>query len=144
MISISSFQISDIFSLLIIFAIIYVSQFYYHYFTRSNPLPGPFPLPILGNVHQGIGMEFSDWLMLMYKKYGDIYEINLAGQRLIVLSRVDLIENMVASFKKNKYPFRLQLTEGIIEYGFGGVGLANNIEPKSWKYNRQFFIQAMM
>src|SRR5688572_29863999 len=99
----SSFQISDIFSLLIIFIIIYVSQFYYRYFTRLNPLPGPFPLPILGNVHQGIGIEFSDWLMLMHKKYGDIYEINLAGQRLIVLGRIDLIENMIASFKKNKY-----------------------------------------
>src|SRR6266480_3588506 len=101
---IPSFSISDIFSLLIIFIVIYVTQFYYHYFTRPNPLPGPFPLPILGNAHQKGRLEFNDWLMLMHEKYGDMYEIHLAGERLIILGRADLIENMVVPSTKTKYP----------------------------------------
>ncbi|GBC04540.1 hypothetical protein RclHR1_05720013 [Rhizophagus clarus] len=103
---ISSFKISDIFYLITTLLILYVSRYYYNYFTRPNPLPGPFPLPIFGNIHQKFGYGFVDWLMLLHKK--------------------------------------LILTEGFKEYGIGGTGIVNNVDPKSWKYNRQFFIQAMM
>jgi hypothetical protein len=103
--------ISYIFSFLIILIVIYVTQFYYHYFTRSNPLPGPFPLPILGNFHQRFGLESNDWLMLMHKKYGDMFEINFPSQRLIVLCRSDLIENMSIPSTKTKYPIRYHFTE---------------------------------
>uniref|UniRef100_A0A1D1XKH2 Putative cytochrome P450 4d20 n=1 Tax=Anthurium amnicola TaxID=1678845 RepID=A0A1D1XKH2_9ARAE len=141
---ISSFEISNIFSLLITFIIIYVSRYYYRYFTRPNPLPGPFPLPIIGNVHQQGGLQFDDWLLTLYEKYGDIYELNLGGIRLIVLSGTDLIENMnISSASKAKY-YRSPVIEGMTEYGSMGLGVANNNDPKSWRYNRQFFSQALM
>src|ERR1043165_8263893 len=113
---IASFGISDIFSFLIILIVIYVTQYYYHYFTRLNPLPGPFPLPIIGNSHQKIGFEHNDWLILMHKKYGDMYEINLAGQRIIMLCGANLIENMSILTTKTKYAFRVPITEGFMEY----------------------------
>ena len=141
---ISSFGISDIFSLLIVFIIIYVSQYYYRYFTRPNPLPGPFPLPIIGNIHQKRG-QFDDWILSLHKKYGDIFELNLAGMRMIVLCRADLIENMnVPSVNRTKYPNRPASEEGMREYGVLGLGIGSNNDYKSWKYNRQFFSQAMM
>jgi hypothetical protein len=141
---ISSFGIFDIFYLLLTFIIIYVTHYYYRYFTRLNPLPGPFPLPFLGNVHQKIGFELSDWMKLMHKKYGDMFEINFVGQRSIVLCRTEFIENMNVPTTKTKYPFRFHITEGLMEYGYIGTGLVNNNDHKSWKYNRQFFSQAMM
>ncbi|CAB4403726.1 unnamed protein product [Rhizophagus irregularis] len=141
---ISSLGISDIPSLLIVFSIIYVTRFYYHYFTRPNPLPGPFPLPIIGNAYQQIGYGFDDWLLSLHKIYGDMYEIILSGQRFIVLCKPDLIENMNVPSTKTKYPTRLPNSEGFIEYGFDGVGVAFNNDTKSWKYNRQFFSQAIM
>jgi len=140
----SSFGISDIVYLSITFIILYVSRYYYNYFTRPNPLPGPFPLPIFGNVHQKLGHQFCDWLVLLHKKYGDIFEINLAGQRAIMLCNTDLIENMNIPSTKTKYPYRLLMSEGFIEYGVNTSGIVNNIDSKSWKYNRQFFTQAMM
>src|SRR5436305_8922413 len=135
-----SFEISDIFSLLIVFIAVYVTQYYYHYFTRPNPLPGPFPLPILGNVHQQIRFEYNDWLLLMHKKYGDMYETNFAGLRIIVLCRPDLYENIFAPSTKTKYHVRTIKTEGAIEYGAHESGIFDNDDPKSWKFNRQFFI----
>ncbi|GBB87956.1 hypothetical protein RclHR1_14450005 [Rhizophagus clarus] len=141
---ITSFGISDIFSLLTVFLVIYTTRFYYHYFTRHNPLPGPFPLPILGNAHQQIGYGFDDWLLLLHKKYGAMYEIILAGQRLIVLCKPDLIENMNMPSTKTKYPLKPYITEGFVEYGFDGIGLVFNNDHKSWKCNRQFFSQALM
>src|ERR1044072_247423 len=89
-----SFGISDIFSLLMILIIIYTVQYYYNYFTRINPLPGPFPIPIVGSAYQLIGVERSDWLISLHKKYGDIFEIYLSGTRMIILCRTDLIGSM--------------------------------------------------
>jgi hypothetical protein len=45
------------------------------------------------------------------------------------------------------YPFSHFVTEGYMEYmdtGINGIGLLFNINNKSWKYNRQFFTQAVM
>ncbi|GBB96101.1 hypothetical protein RclHR1_26820001 [Rhizophagus clarus] len=141
---ISSFGISDIPSLLIILSIIYVTRFYYNYFTRPNPLPGPFPLPIIGSAYQQIGCGFNSWLISLHKKYGDMFEIILAGQRLIILCRPDLVVKMNIPSTKTNYPTRLHITEGFMEYELGGKGLTFNNDHKSWKYNRQFFSQALM
>ncbi|PKC06649.1 hypothetical protein RhiirA5_360034 [Rhizophagus irregularis] len=100
---ISSFEISNTPSLLIISLIIYITHFYYRYFTRPNPLP--------------------------------------AGERMIILCRPDLIENMNIPSTKSKYPIRLHNTEGFAEYGLDGVGVALNNDLKSWKYNRQFLVK---
>src|SRR5688572_18758739 len=102
----SSFEISDIFSLLMIFIIIYTTQYYYNYFTRPNPLPGPFPIPVLGNAYQFIRLKQNDWFMSLHKKYGDMFEVYL-GERLIVLCRADLIGTMNIPSTKTKYPIRL-------------------------------------
>ena len=136
-----------VFSTLVVITIIYVTRYYYNYFTRPNPLPGPFPLPILGNAHQRFGYEHIDWLMLLHKKYGDMYEIQLAGQRIIIVARTDLIENMNVPSSKTKYPIRNLITEDSMEYmkyGTSGAGISRNTDYKSWKYNRQFVSQAMM
>jgi hypothetical protein len=142
--AVSSFGISDMYSFLIIVIIIYVTQYYYRYFTRPNPLPGPFPLPIFGNVHQQIRFEYVDWLMLMHKKYGDMFETNFAGLRIIYLCRTDLIENLFVPSTKTKYHVRTNKVEGAIEYGADESGIFDNEDPNSWKFNRQFFTQTMM
>jgi len=133
-----------IFSLLVTFIVIYVTQFYYRYFTRVNPLPGPFPLPLIGNVHQSIGIGFNNWLKLMRRKYGDMFEVYLAGQRNILLCRADLIEKMNMPSTKSNFFTRYHITKGFIEYELYGVGIGSNNDYESWKYNRQFFDQAMM
>jgi hypothetical protein len=140
---VSSFGISDIFFLLLAFVFSYVIRYYFNYFTRPNPLPGPFPLPFFGNAHQIIGLSLNDFMLLMCEKYGDIYEVDLGQGRVIVLCRADLIENV--SSASNKYPIRFKITEGFIEYGLDKSGVASKYNNhKSWKYNRQFFDQAMM
>ena len=139
----SSLKLSDIISLLLILLVTYVFQFYYRYFTRPNPLPGPLPLPLVGNSLQ-TGPKVNDWFLSLHKKYGDMYEVYLAGQRVVMLCRADLIEVMNIPTTKTIYPTRFRSIEGFIEYGVDGIGIGNNNTYKSWKYNRQFFSQAMM
>src|SRR3954462_273008 len=98
---VSSLGLSDILSLLIIFIATYVFQFYYRHFTRPNPLPGPLPLPLVGNSLQA-GQKFNDWMISMHKKYGDMYELNLANKRTIIVCRADLIDNMNVPSTRSK------------------------------------------
>ena len=65
----------------------YICYFYYKYFTRINPLPGPLPLPLVGNVFdRGFADEFVEYTDRMRKKYGDIFELYYAGERCIMLN----------------------------------------------------------
>jgi hypothetical protein len=134
----------SLFGILITFVVIYVTQFYYRYFTRKNPLPGPFPLPLIGNVHQSIGLGFNDWFTSMHKKYGDMFEIYLANERNIILCRADLIEKMNMPSTKSNFFNRFHITEAFVEYELYGTGIGSNNDYESWKYNRQFFDQAML
>ncbi|GES85388.1 cytochrome P450 [Rhizophagus clarus] len=56
--------------------IIYVVNFYFNYFTRINPLPGPFPIPIIGTIYAlkgGIGKG----ILLLQKRYGEYLKYGL-------------------------------------------------------------------
>src|SRR6266536_5648963 len=88
-----SFEISDYLLLLITILTIYIAQYYYKYFTRINPLPGPLPFPFVGNLPQYYLWSKGDTKIFYeynHKKYGDIYEINLNG-RTIILCRTEYI-----------------------------------------------------
>uniref|UniRef100_U9U7V9 Cytochrome P450 n=1 Tax=Rhizophagus irregularis (strain DAOM 181602 / DAOM 197198 / MUCL 43194) TaxID=747089 RepID=U9U7V9_RHIID len=93
--SFEDFRIGDYLLLLSTILTIYVAQYYYKYFTRVNPLPGPFPFPFIGNL-----IQFYWW------------------------------------FKGN--------FKGLEELGVSGKGILINNNFKSWKYNRQFFAQAIL
>jgi hypothetical protein len=119
-------SISDLFSLSIIFIIVYTIQYYYNYFTRTWSIPNSSSR----YAHQKIGLEQNDWWMSLHKKYGDIFEINLAGGRLIILCRTDLVENINITSTKTKYPFKRIVTKGIMEYlkcGINGSGIILNM-----------------
>ncbi|PKC72228.1 cytochrome P450 [Rhizophagus irregularis] len=73
-----------------------------------------------------------------------MFEIILGGDRFIVVGRPDLIDNMILPSTKTKYPIRLPNSEGLSEYGMDGGGVSFNNDLKSWKYNRQFFTQALI
>ncbi|RGB33678.1 cytochrome P450 [Rhizophagus diaphanus] len=139
-------EISDFLLFLSAIITIYVAQYYYKYFTRVNPLPGPFPFPFVGNLLQyylwfkGDTKKFYDY---NYKKYGDIYEIQF-NERSIILSRTEYIEKLLTPSTKNSHVVRLPDSEGLEELGVGGKGILTNNDFKSWKYNRQFFAQAIL
>ncbi len=138
---ISLFGIS---SLLVTLIVIYVTRFYYRYFTRKNPLPGPFPLPLIGNIHLSIGMGFNEFFTSMHKKYGNMFEIYLAGERNIVLCRADLTDKMNMPSTKSNFFTRFVTDEAFIEYELYGVGIGSNNHFESWKFNRQFFDQSIL
>jgi hypothetical protein len=143
----NNFEISDYFILLSTTLTIYVARYYYKYFTRVNPLPGPFPFPFVGNLPQlywqskGNTKTFYDF---NHKKYGDIYEVHLSSIRSIILCRTEYIEKLLSPSTKNTHVMRLPDSKGSEELGLSGKGLLLNNDFKSWKYNRQFFTHAIL
>src|ERR1700722_734011 len=105
------FGISDYLLLSSTILTIYVAHFYYKYFTRVNPLPGPFPLPFFGNLIEFFWCgDIKVFLMNNNKKYGDIYEIDL-GMRRIVLNRPEDIEKLLMPSTRSQYMTRFPFTK---------------------------------
>ncbi len=69
--------------------VIYVTNFYYKYFTRINLLPSAIPLPLIGNL-LGIlyyaNRDLAFWHKILQKRYGDIFEIYLESSHKIALA----------------------------------------------------------
>src|SRR4051794_28844299 len=99
-----------IFSTLII---VYTTYFYYKYFTRENPLPGPLPLPIIGNIIDRGFDEFVEYTDRMQKKYGDMFEIYFGPQRFIMLSKFEYMQGMFDYSLNSKYLRRIPYFEGL-------------------------------
>ncbi|PKY17697.1 cytochrome P450, partial [Rhizophagus irregularis] len=71
-----------------------------------------------------------------------MYEVQL-NRRTIVLSKIEYIKKLLTPSTKNShvtYPD----SEGLKELGIEGKGILLNQDLKSWKYNRQFFSQAIL
>jgi hypothetical protein len=124
-----------------------VAHFYYKYFTRVNPLPGPFPFPLVGNLpqliwHRGSLKKFFEY---NHKNYGDIFEVKL-GPRTITLNRKEYIEKILSASTKNPYfkKFPDSVAQAYEELGILGKGIGLNQDYQSWRYNRHFFTQAIL
>ncbi|CAG8524534.1 5423_t:CDS:2 [Cetraspora pellucida] len=136
---IESLTVKEYLFFIALITVIYIFNFYYEYFTRTNPLPGPVPLPFIGNVHH-VGIDIRKFYMECQQKYGDTSEVILMGLRCIILTRPSDIEKLLSPASKgDAYIRRFPYTEGEVEIGHYGCGLLNNISYNHWKHNRQSF-----
>ncbi|CAB5212029.1 unnamed protein product [Rhizophagus irregularis] len=142
------FENFDYLTLIGITLIIYVTHYYYKYFTRINPLPGPFPFPYFGNLpqlyiwHNG---NLKNFFESNHKKYGDLFELHF-DTRIIALNRLEYIEKLLLASSKNPYIRKISDNDskGYHELGIMGKGILLNQDFKSWRYNRHFFTQAIL
>ena len=69
----------------------------------GKPLPGPKPLPILGNV-LSVGLHnlhISLWKLV--EQYGALFQISVLGQTIVIISDADLIKKAFGSDTEHKY-----------------------------------------
>ncbi|KAF0527780.1 cytochrome P450 [Gigaspora margarita] len=138
--SIEILSFTDFLLYVILFSVIYVFNFYYKYFNRPNPCPGPLPLPIIGNLHN-LGIDVKMFYKECQKKYGDICEFTIYGQRCIILSRPKYFEKILSP---KTFSPKLSYSQGMDELGILGHGIVFNDDYKSWNYNRQFITQSLL
>lgn len=81
--------------------LVYTCYMYTKHLVSLRKYPsGPFPLPIIGNLHQ-LGNRPHENFTELKKTYGDVYSISLGMQRWVIINTVDvareaLINNSVA------------------------------------------------
>ncbi|CAG8748391.1 18871_t:CDS:1, partial [Dentiscutata erythropus] len=126
-------------SLILVLLIIYISKFYYKYFTRPNPLPGPMPIPILGTIHI-IGMNPLTWYNKNKEKAGAICEFYIGSERHIVVNHVKHAEKLCKPNKSlsKRLPFTTFERTGL----HNGVIFCTNYD--AWHRRRKLIIRALM
>ncbi|CAG8673645.1 9800_t:CDS:2 [Cetraspora pellucida] len=124
--------------------LIYFFQFYYKYFTRPNPLPGPIPLPFFQNELEFKG-DLREFNLSLKKRYGAICEVHFGGHRRIILSHPEYVEKIFSSSITNPtFSARTHQVQGLEELKVLDKGILFNNNLKSWKFNRQFFTQVIL
>ncbi|RIA91659.1 cytochrome P450 [Glomus cerebriforme] len=135
---------TDIFIGLLTIICSYVIYFYYKHFTRINPFPGPIPIPLIGSL--AIFLEDIDaWFYKLNKLYGrdGIYELNIAGNRQIVITRAEYIDKFLVN--DGSAHIMRTANNGLLDlFDLHNKGVGLNHDYKHWKFNRQIFSQAIM
>ncbi|CAG8492943.1 2721_t:CDS:2 [Funneliformis caledonium] len=124
----------------------YVLRYYYNYFTRKNPLPGPIPFPFVGNLLQ-LGLDIPKVARHLDLKYGNISEAYFGSQRSIFVSGLDCVEKICSpntSIKDNSFMYRIPPNEGFYEIGLERNGVVFNRDLKDWSINRRMLTQTLM
>ncbi|CAG8745821.1 8381_t:CDS:2 [Cetraspora pellucida] len=122
----------------------YSTKFYYSYFTRYSPLPGPFPLPLIGTIYLYHG-DLAEVFFNLQKKYGGIFELYNGPSRVIWVGDTQLIKKIHIPSTKTNFPFRSRhpwIDEVAINTVGKGIFFNHNLE--SWKYNRRILTQTVM
>ncbi|CAG8523279.1 9024_t:CDS:2 [Paraglomus occultum] len=122
---------------------IYLIHFYYKHFTRVNPIPGPIPIPLIGNLAV-FTSDIDAWFWRLNKKYGHhgIFEVNIAGHRQIVITRAEYLETLMTA--DNRAHFMRSPQSGLFGlFDFEKKGLALNDDYNYWKFNRYIFTHAI-
>ncbi|CAB4413962.1 unnamed protein product [Rhizophagus irregularis] len=116
--------------------LLYVLRYYYKYFTRKSRIPGPFPLPLIGNLHQ-IGLNPAQYAKDNHKKYGDMFEVWVGSKRSVILCHPSLLDQVYVTNSQTKF-----FPRGAIKH-VKSNGLAFNDDLTSWKRNRKIVMQSI-
>jgi cytochrome P450 len=111
-------------------------RYYYKYFTRKSRIPGPFPLPLIGNLHQ-IGLNPAQYAKDNHKKYGDMFEVWVGSKRSVILCHPSLLDQVYVTNSQTKF-----FPRGAIKH-VKSNGLAFNDDLTSWKRNRKIVMQSI-
>ncbi len=87
--------------------------------SEFEPLPGPRPLPLIGNLHHIDTTSPVASMTKIAEKFGPIFKLEMPGQRLIVISSPNLVEEVCDDkrFEKHIHNVLRQIRE------FAGDGL---------------------
>ena len=123
-----------------------ILKFYYGYFTRSTPYPGPLPLPIVGNLHLYFyhRNDIPYWFHRLSLQYGDVYELYFGSSKCLMISNLRVVERVMnTTIKDNNYFVRVATKKGLDELNKGRNGILYNADFNSWSYARKIFIRTM-
>ena len=122
---------------LLYFTITYI----YHLFQIRNYPPGPFPLPIIGNINRVKKRSFESFSELS-KQYGDVFSISLGMKRVVVVNTIESAREACIT-KAEQFSGRVpgSYTRRIMTRG--GKNTPGYDYEFMWKFMRKNMVEAM-
>ena len=82
-------MIVEIILLVVLVPLLYVLLEYIDHLSKlKNYPPGPFPLPVIGNLHL-MSLKPHETFRDLGKKYGDVFSISFGMQRLVIVNSIE-------------------------------------------------------
>ncbi|CAG8483674.1 20932_t:CDS:2, partial [Gigaspora rosea] len=140
--SLTSLPFKEWLTNLFVVILLYIAKYYYTYFTRRNPLPGPFPFPLIGNIHLFHG-ELDNVFFKLQAKYGEMFEVFIGSERKIWLGNAKLIKKINDPSPKSNFPIRAK-GSWINDMRVTDKGIGLNTNLNSWRNNRMMVTKSIM
>ena len=93
----------------------FLYTYVHHLLQLKNYPPGPFPLPIIGNVVKK--PEFKSFSELT-KKYGDVFSISLGMNRVVVVNSIELANEALITKAEQFSGRTASYSFGLIMHGY--------------------------
>ena len=131
-------MIAEFIALFIVLVTIYVVSTIWE--NRNLP-PGPFPLPVLGNLLSvGFNQPYRD-LANMAKKYGKLFRIQMGSRKVIVINSYDIAREALVT-KAEDFAGRPHHFFGNI-FGRNSTDIAFQTFSKRWKTQHKIAVTAL-
>jgi cytochrome P450/nitrite reductase/ring-hydroxylating ferredoxin subunit len=104
-----------------------------------DDLPGPRPLPLVGNIHQLNPTRVHLTLQAWAEQYGPIYKLSMGPQQAIAISDPSLINELLRA-RPETFRRSAKMDRIISEIGIKGVF---NAEGESWRPQRKLSVAAL-
>jgi cytochrome P450 len=106
---------------------------------RLADLPGPRPLPLLGNMHQmeraRVHQDMEDWS----RQYGPLFRVSIPGTTMLVVADPELIKQALCA---RPATFRRPAVTAEVAAEMGGIPGVFEAEGAVWRNQRQMVMQA--
>ncbi|XP_040283160.1 cytochrome P450 2K4-like [Bufo bufo] len=101
--------------------------------------PGPWPLPVIGNLHMINLKRPTETLMKLSKKYGPIYSIQMGSVKMVVLSGYETVKSALVDYadefsERPHVPIFEEINDGY------GIPFAHG---ENWKAMRRFTLSTL-
>ena len=130
-------MIMEIINTVVILCLIYICGKYISHLwnIRSFP-PGPFPLPVIGNIHSILNQHLHLWATDMAKKYGTVFSVSFGMERFIFINAINPTLDTLVKRSKNfsGRPTNNYFIE-IFSRGFNNITFSDYSEL--WKIRRK-------
>lgn len=121
-------------------AIILVTLIVNRFSATKHLPPGPFPLPVIGNVLKLAADSRHVDLMAMEKQYGHVFRVYLGSQLVIIVSGAEAVKEVLVT-KSAEFAGRPKVYTGEVYSQGKAIGLAD-YSPQ-WRFHRKITVSAL-